>query len=157
MNPDIVPLLAKVIVPGIVSWYAKDSNPPRLSGNMLALFQKFKNCYDSKDARELSRTISDSYCGSFYKAKTKYDLLKFFELNFNALPWFIYPSLTINIYHIVEENDRVFRAVLDFKSYLKAAFLIPLGAYEPGQVHVEARPDGAFGIWRITSIDTIGD
>jgi hypothetical protein len=132
----------------------KDYHPERLSGNMLALFQEFKATIDGKDISKLRNTLSDSYSGSFLGAKTKSALLNSFV--FENLPSWVYPSLTINIYQILEDNNKIFRIILDFKTYYKVA-LVPFPSNELGRVHVEARPDGAYGMWRITCIDTIRD
>ena len=134
----------------------KDYHPERLSGNMLALFQKFKASYDSKDSIQLSRLISDSYSGSLYGATTKYAFAQLFQGTFNTLPAFAYPNLTINIYQITENNEQLFGAIIDFKSNVKVAF-VPIASLDSGQVYIEARPDGAYGMWRITCIDIIRD
>ena len=144
------------VVENIYIWHQQELQPERLSDNMLSLFQKFKASYDSKNTTELSRTISDSYSGSFYQAKTKSALIHFFNKNFNALPAFLYPRLTINVYQILEDHNQVFRAIVDFKSDLNVAF-VPVASYDSGRVYIEACPDGAYGIWKIKSIDTIKD
>src|SRR5919202_142032 len=132
----------------------KDYHPERRSGNMLALFQEFKAAIDGKDKSKLRNTLSDSYSGTFLGARTKSALLNSFV--FDNLLSFVYPSLTINIYQILEDNNKIFRIILDFKTYYKVA-LVPFTSNESGRVHVEARPDGAYGMWRITCIDTIRD
>ncbi len=132
----------------------KDYHPERLSGNMLALFQEFKTAIDSKDKSKLRNTLSDSYSGTFLGTKTKSALLHSFV--FENLPQFVYPNLTVNIYQILEDNNKIFRSVLDFKTYYKVA-LVRFTSNESGIVHVEARPDGAYGMWKITGIDTISD
>jgi hypothetical protein len=134
----------------------KDYHPERLSGNMLALFQKFKASYDSKDSIQLSRVISDSYSGSLYGAKTKYAFVQLFKGTFNTLPTFAYPNLTINVYQITEDNEQLFGAILDFKSSVKVGFA-PIASIDSGQVYIEARPEGEYRMWKITRIDTIRD
>jgi hypothetical protein len=148
--------VAQKIVEGIISWHIKDHNPPRLSGNMLSLFQKFKASYDSKDITELNRVISDSYSGSLYGAKTKFAFVQLLKKTLQALPTFAYPSLTINIYQITEDTDKAFGAIVDFKSNVKIAF-IPIASIDSGQVYVEARPEGEYHMWRMTRINTIRD
>lgn len=131
-----------------------DSSPRCLSGNALALFQEFKSAIDSKNKKKLGNTISESYSGIFLGAKTKCILLNCFY--FEKIPSLIYPSLTINVYQILEDNDQIFRIVLDFKTYYKL-ILVSFTSIEFGRIYVEARPDGNYGIWKITRIDTIPD
>ncbi len=130
----------------------KDYYPERLSGNILGIFQEFKAAIDGKDRKRLSHVISESYSGNFLSAKTKYVLLNSFV--FDNLPSLVYPSLTINIYQVLENNDKIFRTILDFKTYYKVA-LVPFTSNESGRVYVEVCPDGAYGMWRITRIDTM--
>lgn len=132
----------------------KDYHPERLSGNMLSLFQKFKTSYDSKDATKLTCLISDSYSGSLYGVKSKSAFIQLFEHTYKSFPNFMYPSLTINVYQITKNSDEVFGAIMDFKSNVKVAF-VSISSIDSGQVYVEARPDGDYGMWRITSINTI--
>ena len=146
--------VAEKVVEGIISWHIKDHNPPRLSGNMLSLFQKFKASYDSKDITKLRSVISDSYSGSLYGAKNKLSFVQLLKQTLQALPPLAYPSLIINIYQITEDSDKAFAAIVDFKSNVKIAF-VPIASIDSGQVYVEARPEGEYGIWRIKRIDTI--
>jgi hypothetical protein len=131
-----------------------DYYPERLSENMLSLFQKFKASYDSKDITQLSRIISDSYSGSLYGAKTKHSFVQLLKSTLDAFPRFLYLNLTINIYQITDNSDKLFGAIMDFESIVKVAF-VPIGSIDSGQVYVEVRPDGAYGMWRITRIDTM--
>ncbi|HAZ45318.1 MAG TPA: hypothetical protein DCZ55_12845 [Cyanobacteria bacterium UBA11371] len=145
-----------MVVQGIYIWYQKGYNPERLEGNILSIFQSFKSAYDSKNLKELSRVISDSYSGSFSSAKSKDDLLQAFKYTFDSLPSLVNINLTINVYQIVEDSGESFKSIVDFKSNL-TLLLVPFQSLDSGRLYVEARPDNPYGIWKITSIDIIND
>lgn len=147
---------ALIVVQGIYIWYQKGSNPKRLEGNVLSIFQSFKSAYDSKNLKELSSVISDSYSGSFFSAKSKDDLLQAFKYTFDSLPSLVNLNLTINVYQILEDSAESFRAIVDFKSNL-TLLLVSFQSLDSGRLYVEARPENPYGIWKITSIDIIND
>lgn len=152
----MLPNLAIKIAEGIYLWYQEGYNPPRLSDNMLSIFQKLKTGYDGKNTNEMMRVISDSYSGILYSTKSKYALLELFKEMFDSLPIGINPNLRINGYQRLEDSSEVFKAVIDFESKLTLLF-IPFRGIDSGRLYIEVRPEEPYGIWKINKIDKIKD
>ncbi len=147
-------LIARELAEGIYVWSKKGENPERLKGNILALFQKFKAGYDSKNATEIYSLFANSYSGNFYGTSKKADIFALFSYNFNKLPAVINPNLNINVYQIFEDTPEIFKAIIDFQLYL-TLLVIPIKSFGSGRIYIEISPEPPHGIWKITHIDTI--
>lgn len=122
-----------------------------LPANILSLLKKFKNSYDNKNIQELTKLISDSYETGSRWGNNKNEFTTFFGSLFKRLPVWTKLKLTIEIFHVVQNDDTAFKAIIDFKSDV-TVWIIPIQTIDSNQVCVEVCPEHPYGIWKIRSI-----
>ncbi|MEC4817769.1 MAG: hypothetical protein SAK29_31535 [Scytonema sp. PMC 1069.18] len=85
-------------------------NPVGVEGDLLLFFRDFKRAIDSKDIQRLKRLISDDYYSHSYVNQNKQQLLSWVQNFLIKLPFFINPSLEIEICTVpqVKEEQKIY-------------------------------------------------
>ena len=132
-------------------WHGRQANPAHLPVNALLLFQRFKAAYDGKDVGQLSACISDEYRGDAFAVLSKGELLRVLGGVFRALPWMVYPCLSINVYNVIADTPEVFSAIIDTCSRAKVLG-VPVGTIDSAPLRCVIRPVGPHCVWRMTEM-----
>jgi hypothetical protein len=130
-----------------------------LSPEALRLFGKFKCSYDAKDVKGVSSCFAAKCEIDFYGAETKRQLVDVLGDLFGQLSSFVSPYLTITIYRIDENTERVFQAVVSFNAKCKVFGVeVPFTDYATGRAicRIEPRSSGS-SQWQITRLTDQGD
>jgi hypothetical protein len=79
--------------------------PFGLEGDLLLFFRDLKKSIDSKNVDRIRKLISDNYYSRTYNTN-KIQLLSYFQNIFKALPFFVNPSLEVEICKAPESKNQ---------------------------------------------------
>ncbi|MEH2330804.1 hypothetical protein [Nostoc sp.] len=80
--------------------------PFGLEGDLLLFFRNLKKSIDSKDINRIKKLISDNYYSKTYSNTNKFQLLSYFQYIFKTLPFFVNPSLEVEVCKAPESKNQ---------------------------------------------------
>ena len=132
-------------------------NPFSLEGNLLLFFRDLKKSIDSKDIQKLQKLISDEYYSRSFINTNKHQLLSYFRSSFEAMPFFVHPSLEVDICRLPEVKDQrvslVFKPILNVQTLEITLMSKPFGTQE--RIALLLERDTKSGLFSIINMEDI--